>query len=204
MFFLGLQTKLYTQADTEPKVIVIDPGHGGRDAGAIGINGVKEKDVVLSIAKKLDSLNSKLLNNRFEIYFTRYSDTLISLEDRTKLARSINAYIFISFHCNQTKDPYARGVEIYVNTEKGIHSDASVLLAYTIQRKMKTMLGFESRGVKFGNFQVLRETGNTCISVLVELGFLSNKNESNFLKNREVYSSIALIILQSINKIAKL
>ncbi len=204
LFFLGLQAKLYTQTDTGPKVIVIDPGHGGRDSGAIGINVVKEKEIVLSIAKKLENINSKLLNDQFEIYLTRYSDTLISLEDRTRLTRSINADVFISLHCNQARNPNARGVEIYVNTEKGIHSDASILLAYRVQRKMKTLLGFKSRGVKFGNFQVLRETSNICPSVLVEFGFLSNIDEVNFLRNTKTHSSIALVILQSINKMYRL
>ena len=77
--YLALLSISYGQSPTK-QIIVIDPGHGGTDAGAIGINGVKEKDIVLSIAKKIDSLNTKLFDDRFDIYLSRYGDTLISLK----------------------------------------------------------------------------------------------------------------------------
>ena len=65
--------------------IIIDVGHGGKDAGAIGVNGIKEKDVVMDIATAILRLNNEL-EKPLDIYLTRYSDTLISLSDRTELA----------------------------------------------------------------------------------------------------------------------
>ena len=62
---------------TKKKVLVIDPGHGGKDSGARGMHGVFEKDVVLYIAHEIHRLNHLILNNKFEIYLTRYTDTLI-------------------------------------------------------------------------------------------------------------------------------
>ena len=146
--------------------LIIDPGHGGKDSGAIGLNGIMEKDIVLSIAKAMVQLNTNTSSD-FEIYLTRYKDTLISLSDRTRLAKMLKADLFISLHCNQSENPKARGVEVYVKARGGNFLKESVLLAYALQKQMKTKLGFESRGVKFGNFQVLRDLVDFFPSVLV-------------------------------------
>ncbi|WP_235841596.1 N-acetylmuramoyl-L-alanine amidase family protein [Confluentibacter sediminis] len=183
-------------------IVVIDPGHGGIDSGAIGLNGIMEKDIVLSIAKEMVRLN-KNTKSDFEIYLTRYKNTLISLSDRTRLAKTLKADLYISLHCNQSENPKARGVEVYVNAEGGNFLKESVLLAYALQKQMKTKLGFESRGVKYGDFQVLRETTNYCPSVLVELGFLSNLNEVVFLASKEYQLLIALSLLQAIKILNK-
>ncbi|WP_240911210.1 N-acetylmuramoyl-L-alanine amidase family protein [Yeosuana marina] len=176
------------------KIVVIDPGHGGKDSGAIGLNGIMEKDIVLSIAKAMIRLNS-ITKSDFEIYLTRYKDTLISLSDRTRLARNLKADLFISLHCNQSENPKARGVEVYVNARGGNFLMESILLAYGLQKHMKTKLGFESRGVKFGNFQVLRDLVDFGPSVLVEFGFLSNWDEIIFLSFSTNTNSLASIIL---------
>ncbi|MDF0718325.1 N-acetylmuramoyl-L-alanine amidase, partial [Muricauda sp. 334s03] len=76
------------------KRIVIDVGHGGKDSGAIGIKGIQEKDVVLSIANAILKLNNEM-KKPLDIYLTRYSDTLISLSDRTKLAKALKAELFV-------------------------------------------------------------------------------------------------------------
>ncbi|HAI41082.1 MAG TPA: N-acetylmuramoyl-L-alanine amidase, partial [Maribacter sp.] len=76
----------------------------GKDAGAIGINGIQEKDVVLSIANAILKLNNDL-EKPLDIYLTRYKDTLISLSDRTKLAKALKADLFVSLHCNHSDNP---------------------------------------------------------------------------------------------------
>src|SRR5690606_872190 len=119
-------------------------------------------------------LNTNTKSNS-EIYLTRYKDTLISLSDRTRLAKTLKADLFISLHCNQSENPKARGVEVYVYARGGNFLMESILLAYGLQKHMKTKLDFESRGVKYGDFQVLRDLVIFCPSVLVELGFLSQK-----------------------------
>lgn len=195
----GLQSPALAQMDNHKKlVIVIDPGHGGKDSGAVGVNGILEKDVVLKIAKEIVELNETTFKNRFEIYLTRYKDTLISLSDRTKIAKALKADVFISLHCNHSDNPNARGLEVFVSKKKGQYSRESVLLAYGLQKGLKQSIGFESRGVKFGNFQVLRETVNECSSVLLELGFLSNLKDSDYLKEKEVIDFIALRLLRKL------
>ncbi|WP_051227877.1 N-acetylmuramoyl-L-alanine amidase [Gillisia sp. JM1] len=181
-------------------VIVVDPGHGGSDPGAVGINGNKEKDVVLKIAREMIRISKSSPKNEFKIYLTRYKDSLISLSDRTKLTKALKADVFISLHCNHSNDPRARGIEIYVSNRISHQSNESVLLAYQLQKELRKKLGFESRGVKFANFQVLRESVTDYPAILLELGFLSNWEEEKWLNNPENINHMASLILVAIRK----
>lgn len=185
--------------ESSKKVVVIDPGHGGSDSGATGINGIKEKNVVLKVAKEMVHYNQNLLDNAFEIYLTRSSDTLISLDERSKLAIRLNADIFISLHCNHSENPNAKGIEVYVSDRKGEHTNESILLAFNIQKANRNNLGFKSRGVKLANFQVLREGSKRLPSVLVEFGFLSNQDEAIYMAEEGNIPALALSVLKSIN-----
>ncbi len=94
------------------RTIVIDPGHGGRDPGASGhISGIYEKNVVLSISKKLAKKIESRLN--CNVIMTRSRDTYLSLEERTAIANTKNADLFISLHCNASNDPNLVGIETY-------------------------------------------------------------------------------------------
>tara|TARA_R110002020_G_scaffold472638_1_gene700980 strand:- start:3590 stop:4237 length:648 start_codon:yes stop_codon:yes gene_type:complete len=191
----GLPSTVLGQTNGDRKqIIVIDPGHGGKDSGAVGVNGILEKDVVLKIAKQITELNETTFKNQLDIYLTRYKDTLISLGDRTKLARSLKADLFISLHCNHSENPNARGVEVYVSKKQGKYSKKSILLAYELQSRLKRNIGFESRGVKFADFQVLRDTVDVCPTALLEMGFLSNTIEANYLFKK---NSIPIILLDA-------
>lgn len=190
---------IFGQERPDQKIIVIDPGHGGKDSGAVGINGIQEKDVVLNIANEILRLN-KELNEPLDIYLTRYKDTLISLSDRTKLAKTLKADLFVSLHCNHSDNPNARGIEIYVANARSDYSNDSVWLAYKLQATLNRKLGFESRGVKFASFQVLRETVDYCPTVLMELGFLSNRDEALYYQSSESNKALELAILGSLIK----
>lgn len=197
MSILLFFTQLIGQEKQEiRKIVVIDPGHGGIDSGAVGINGIEEKAIVLQIAKNIVEINEKNSNSKLDIYLTRYSDTLISLSDRTRLAKSLKAELFISLHCNMSENPYAKGVEVFAPKQKGDYSNQSVFLGYTIEKALSTTIGIKSRGVKFENFQVLREMVDYCPVVLVEFGFLSQNDEAFYLVNKDCQYAIALIILQ--------
>ena len=82
--FLNLSYAQNGKDQARNPIVVIDPGHGGKDAGAIGINGIREKDIVLDISFEVLRLNKKS-DKPLKMYLTRYSDTLIALSDRTKL-----------------------------------------------------------------------------------------------------------------------
>jgi len=91
--------------------IVLDPGHGGRDPGAIGSRGILEKDIVLSLAKKLARKLRKEL--AVKVILTRQDDSYVPLEDRTAIANAENADLFISLHTNASPSRRTRGVESY-------------------------------------------------------------------------------------------
>lgn len=105
--------------------IVLDPGHGGKDPGAIGIGGVAEKDIVLRIAKKLANKLKREMG--VQVVLTRQDDTFVPLEDRTAIANAEEADLFISLHTNASPNPGTKGIETYYldNTS----DEASILLA---------------------------------------------------------------------------
>ena len=139
---------IFGQEDEAQKRILIDVGHGGKDSGAIGINGIQEKDVVLDIALEILSLNEHS-KTPLDIYLTRYVDTFISLSDRSKLTKALEADVFISLHCNHSDNPNARGIEVYVANAISKYSKDATWLAFKFQAEFNKQLGFESRGVKF-------------------------------------------------------
>jgi len=103
-------------------LVVIDPGHGGRDPGAIGPNGLMEKEVALDISHRLaDRIESEY--EQIETHLTREEDVFVSLEDRTRIANELNADMFISIHANGHHSQYARGFEVF--TLSGEASDPS-------------------------------------------------------------------------------
>lgn len=91
--------------------IVIDPGHGGKDKGAIGPSGVFEKDITLAIAKRLKSILEK--EGGYEVFLTRSTDRFLSLEERTAIANTKKADLFLSIHTNAHTDPGLGGIETY-------------------------------------------------------------------------------------------
>lgn len=112
-----------------PVVIVLDPGHGGEDPGAIGPSGTREKDVVLKIAKELKRLIERERN--MKVYLTRDEDVFIPLGVRVAKARKLNADLFISIHADAFISPTARGSSVFALSEKGATSTAARYLAQT-------------------------------------------------------------------------
>lgn len=106
--FLGTPQRTFPSLSKKPRV-VIDPGHGGHDPGAIGKNGLKEKDVNLDIALKV----KEILKDEFEIFMTREKDVFISLDERTAFANSKNADLFVSIHTNSNRKKNINGIETY-------------------------------------------------------------------------------------------
>jgi len=96
-------------------LVVIDPGHGGIDSGAEAAGGIKEKDIVLAFALKLQQL--LVASGRFDVALTREDDTFLRLEERVALARSNKADIFISIHADSFQQPEIRGASVYTRDE---------------------------------------------------------------------------------------
>ncbi|MFH0822051.1 MAG: N-acetylmuramoyl-L-alanine amidase [Pseudomonadota bacterium] len=109
----GAEKGVRPKGGSRKYVVVIDPGHGGRDPGAVSGDGlVKEKDVVLEIASRVKK-EMESDKDPVKIVLTRKEDESLSLKDRTEIANSADADVFISIHCNSTTDNISKGTEIY-------------------------------------------------------------------------------------------
>src|SRR5690606_6196625 len=110
-----------------PVLVALDPGHGGEDPGAIGPRGTREKDIVLSIAKRLKKLIDAQPNMR--AYLTRDNDYFVPLHVRVQKARRVKADLFVSIHADAWIKPSARGSSVYALSQNGATSTTARLLA---------------------------------------------------------------------------
>jgi N-acetylmuramoyl-L-alanine amidase len=220
-------------AQSRSFTVVIDPGHGGRDPGALGLTS-KEKDIVLSVGLKL----GKLIEDNHpdvKVIYTRDKDVFVPLNQRATIANKAHADLFISLHCNalDRRKTSPQGVETFV---LGLHRsndnldvakaenavimyeddysvkyegfnpnepesyiifefmaneflDQSVQLASLVQNQLVSNSKRVNRNVRQAGFLVLREVAMP--SVLVELGYISNKKEENYLKSSSGQTSLA-------------
>lgn len=160
--------------------VVIDPGHGGKDSGALGTFS-KEKDLNLLYAKELMAI----LNNdqRFESSLTRTSDIYISLKDRAALATGREASVFISVHCNASVSKLPNDVQVYYYNEQKDKPLAEAIFSLT--DKVDGMTSKWSRTI-FGNFSVLRNLDESNIpACLVEVGFITNDKDEKLLNDEK-------------------
>jgi N-acetylmuramoyl-L-alanine amidase len=109
------------------KIVVIDPGHGGEDPGAVGPSKTMEKDIVLKIGQKLVQLLNQ--NGEIKAFLTRKGDYFIPLEERSKIAREYGADLFVSLHADASFNPQARGSSIYCLSLSGATDEAAKILA---------------------------------------------------------------------------
>lgn len=142
---------------------LLDPGHGGADPGAT-YNGIRECDNVLKLALRIGEL---LKSNNENVYYTRSTDTTLSLLERSKKENAGDYDYFISIHRNAYKPESARGCETHIYDQGGVAEE----LANKVNSEM-VRSGFINRGIKVSNFHVLRET--KCPAILVEVGFIDN------------------------------
>ncbi|OYX28906.1 MAG: hypothetical protein B7Z06_00295 [Flavobacteriales bacterium 32-35-8] len=185
---------VFGQNTESKKRIIIDVGHGGYDPGAIGIHGIQEKDVALAVARNILDLNDILLDGKLNIYLTRYSDAFVSLAKRSRLAKALDADVFVSLHCNASQ-VNSKGMEVYAHSSDNPYLKASTSLSLSILNESYKKLGLGIRGVKFSDFQVLRNMSGFCPAVLVELGFVTNWDEASYFMKPANKKALALAIL---------
>lgn len=184
------------------KTIVIDAGHGGGDAGAIGPTGVTEKSVTLRVALELEEL---LKNEGAKVVMTRRSDRAVSwkgdkasaieeLQARCDVANRADAAIFISIHADSFTNPAARGTTGYYFAQST--GNRSFKLADAVRRAVCEELRTPSRGTKPCNFYVVRHTDMP--ATLIELAFISNAEEEELLDSDEGIMKAAQGILDGI------
>ena len=179
-------------------LVVIDPGHGGPDPGAIGIGGIRETDVVLEVSKIVKDLLSE---KRVKVALTRKNEVDLDLPPRVSFANNTDADIFVSIHANASRGKRRdiNGLEtFYYRGWRGR------LLAKRIQKQiLRVSPGSPDRGVKQGRFYVIKNTRMP--AVLVEIGFLTGRLDARRLEKtahrKRLAYAIAKGILEYLNKI---
>lgn len=181
-------------------LIYLDPGHGALDFGAV----IKRP---LMQEKRLCLLTAHYAKRYLEqmgypVSLTRSRDIYVSLEKRAYLANRFKAGIYVSIHYNSCPNPKIDGIEIYYCDQPGNKKTAvSRRLAQKVLQQMLVKTKASSRGVKRGNFLVLRETKMP--SILVEAGFLTNACERNKINQKKYLFTIARGIANGINSFVK-
>ncbi len=169
--------------------IVIDAGHGGTDRGAKAhMPYCEEKKLCLQTARLVKQYLEQL---GYHVIMTRTTDSFIPLPRRVEIANLSSSNIFVSVHFNSSKVPTAQGVEVFFfdSKEEKTRAVSSKKLAEAVLGRVIRRTSANSRGVKKGNFYVIRETHMPAI--LVEGGFLTNPEERSLLKSREYQEKIA-------------
>ncbi|MGI5824196.1 MAG: N-acetylmuramoyl-L-alanine amidase [Bacillota bacterium] len=170
-------------ADTFGVQVVIDPGHGGSDPGAVA-NDSKEKEINLQVAERV---SKNLTKKGITVIMTRTEDEYLELVERANIGTDAMATVFVSMHCNSATATSATGVETYyyINSDNEYDED----LADCIQKAVIKATGAKDRGVKSANFSVLRNS--EIPAALIEMGFISNADEAANLNDEEYQKQIA-------------
>lgn len=168
-------------------VVIVDPGHGGKDSGAPGVRGVLEKDIVLSIGLQVASLLEK---QGIQTVLTRNSDYFVDLQPRVDITNRARADLFVSIHANSVDGrPDAHGLETY-------YYESGERLAHTIHSSILQSIGINDRGVRRARFYVLRK--NSIPAVLVETGFVTSPEEAAKLSSPGYQTQMATAIARGI------
>ena len=189
---IGAPKKIYRS------IVVLDAGHGGYDPGASNKN-TDEKDLTFKIAytlmKKYFSQNAPDI----KVYWTRTTDSYITLANRTAFAKSVGADAFISLHMNSAESSSANGTETYYsvsNNSKSFGGITSQKMANLFQDKLIQDLKLKDRGTKTAGYYVIKH--NTVPAILIELGFLSGSTDYNRLVNASFQKKAAKSIYEGI------
>ncbi len=203
------ERELYASADSEAKskLVIIDPGHGGEDPGAIGVTGVYEKDLNMQISLELAEC---LKQYGYTVLLTRTTDNLLyteaenikglrkiyDLKNRCAIANEHTDAVFISIHMNSYSQEKYEGTQVYYSPS----DSESAALAGKIQASVKSRLQSENnRQTKSGKGIYLLEN-TEALSVLVECGFITNENECKRLSDHQYQKDLALAITLGITE----
>ena len=192
-------------------VVVLDPGHGGQDSGAM-VGGVMEKDLTLDVARRLDRL---LDSQGVATLMTRLGDTYVSLADRAAIGNRVRDSIFVSIHFNEDNKPVATGVETYYAAHQitsgsllaswlpflspppsGSPKAESQNLAAFIQEALVARTQAVDRGTQAKQFFVIANV--TSPAVLIEGGFLTNTNDVSRLASEDYRDQLAAAVADGI------
>ncbi len=198
------------KARRKKDLVLLDPGHGGTDKGAISARQVEENRVTLDVAKRVGKI---LVAQGVTVAYTRDKDRSLTLTERVAMTRKSMPDVFVSLHVNATGNPSVEGVETFVMTAAGYASTVggkadgkgyygnrngvlNIRLAHAVQNNLVQYTGAQDRGVKRARFAVLK--GAPVPAVLVEIGFMTNPAEEGRLISRNYRDQVAMGVARGI------
>ena len=170
--------------------VVIDPGHGGKDPGAVSCMGFYEKTVTLNVSRKTAEI---LHRSGVKVIMTRNSDVFIPLEARAEVANRNSAELFVSIHADSCLDSSVQGSTVYVARAAG---RKSLAVAKKISTAISAHTGITSKGVRKANYRVLVRT--RCPAVLVEMGYISNCYEASVIRQSSFQQRVSAAIAEGV------
>lgn len=176
----------------QDRIIIIDPGHGGKDPGAVSGQAV-EKSIVFKVS---NLVKQKLEADGAKVLMSRTGDTYPSLDDRITFAKSNYGEMFISLHANSSTNTSPKGTETYYSITSNDNEKEDVVLATNINNEIVKNANMSNRGVKREDFKVIRSL--TIPAVLVELGFVSNAEDRSKLLDDQYIEIFAQSIYNGI------
>jgi N-acetylmuramoyl-L-alanine amidase len=176
------------RAPTGRPIVVVDPGHGGKDSGAPGLGGLLEKNVVLPIGQRVAAI---LEQNGVNVVLTRNSDTFVPLQGIVDIAERANATLFVSIHANSVdRRPDVNGLEVY-------YYDSGYNLAEVVRRSiLQNISTIKDRGTRKARFYVLRKSSMP--SILVETGYMTGREDNPRLGSPEYQNRMAEAIARGV------
>jgi N-acetylmuramoyl-L-alanine amidase len=170
-------------------VVVVDPGHGGPDPGAVGIGGLRETDLTLDVSRRIVEL---LQQQGVETIITRTGEQDVDLDPRVRIAERAHADLFVSIHINSLSmdRPDVNGTESYY------YSDSGLQLAQVLQHSMTQVPQVQDRGIHHANFYVIKYTSMP--ATLLELGFITGSSDAALLGNSNFRGQMATAIASGI------
>ena len=179
--FKSLETK---------KIIVIDAGHGGDDFGAT-LNGLQEKAIVETIAKKIKAQNK---NENLEIVLLREGDHFMELSERVSIINNLNPKLVISLHINASENLDKNGVQAYVSSKSKFYNESKTNAEILVDRVAGDY--FSKGEVKEASFYILKNSN--CPALTLEVGYLSNINDRTYITSEKGQNEIAEKILEAL------
>ncbi len=228
------KTETSKKSVTRKKIVMLDPGHGGQDPGAISRSGKYEKDLTLKMAKETKVLLEKA---GYKVVMTRDKDYYVTLRGRIEKAHKANADLFISIHADSAASSSAKGLSVYTISEKASDKEAAALAesankadilfgmdlseyqqevgnilidfakTYTMDqsakyadevvKEMAKEVTLRSRAHRYAGFAVLKSPNVP--SVLLEMGYLSNKEEDKLLQKESYRNKLSKALVRAVN-----
>ena len=188
---LGLVVIFSFKPLEEKKTIVIDAGHGGKDLGA-DMYGFQEKLITETIAKKIKALNK---DSNLEIILLRDSDREIELSERVSIINNLKPDLVVSLHVNANMNMSANGVEAYVPSNEKFHEKSKESAIFVID-KMTEAGNLTKRRVSEAPFYILKNA--SCPVMTLQIGFLSNEKDRDYITSEKGQTEIALNILEAV------